>query len=133
MRRTYPTGKIMVIIILTALIAGNAVWSLASGRSAPWIAVAAYGAVALAVLKSKDYRAGLIAGIAGFLIHAVELAVRGTTGLGQLERVWLSANMILPLALAWSSRAMIPRSRGSIDGTDRDKSGGASGDTGRRE
>ena len=124
MRRTYPTGKIMVIIILTVLIAGNAVWSLASGLSAPWIAVAAYSAVALAVLKSKDYRAGLIAGIAGFVIHAVDLAVRGTTGLGQLERVWLSANMILPLALAWSSRAMIRRSRRSRDAADENEAGG---------
>ena len=130
MRRSYSTGRVLVIIVLTVLVAGNAVWCLLSGRSAPWIAVAAYGAVAFAVLRSKDYRAGLIAGIAGFVVHAVELVFRGTAGLGSFERAWLAIDMILPLVLAGSSWSLIRSSLRSRDAGVGQDAGGANGGPG---
>jgi len=104
-------GKQAVVIILVILAAGNGVWSLISGRTAPWIAVVAYAVAALAVLRNNDYRAGLIVGIAGFVIHAVELVAQRAAHLGAPERVWLVANIVLPLALVWFNWILIQRIR----------------------
>jgi uncharacterized membrane protein YjjP (DUF1212 family) len=91
-----------------------------SERTAPWIAVIAYGVAALAVLHSSDYRAALIVGIAGFAIHVVELLVQGTAHLGAPERAWLVANVVLPLALAWLTWILIRRIRHSRETTSED-------------
>lgn len=74
-------------------------------------AVVAYAVVALVVLRSRDYRAGLIIGIAGFTIHVVELATHGTAGLGTLGRAWLIVNIVLPLVLVWLSWVLMRRAR----------------------
>jgi hypothetical protein len=131
MRISHSTGRVSIIIILTVLVAGNAAWCMLSGRTAPWIAVAAYGVVALSVAKSRDYLAGLIVGIAGSVIHAAELAFQGAAGLVPLERAWLYANVVLPLALAGSSWGMISRFRRSRGKSDQDEAGGAGGGPGR--
>jgi hypothetical protein len=106
-------SKRVVLILLVILAAGNAVWSLASGRTAPWVAVVAYTLVTLAVLLWDDYRAGLIVGIAGFVIHAIELVAGGATDLRPLERAWLFANIFLPGLLVWSNWVLLRRVRRS--------------------
>lgn len=107
--RSGMRGKRAVVVILVILAAGNGAWPLISPRQAPFIAAIAYTAVLLLVLRQNDHRAGLIAGIAGFAVHALEWAARGTLSLGSIERVWLFANIVLPLALVWLNRRLIRR------------------------
>ena len=105
------TSSRAVVAILVVLAAGNGAWSLISGRTAPLMAAVAYAVVALVILRSRDYRAGMIVGIAGFAIHVLEVAIHGTVSLGTLERVWLFANIVLPLVLVHMSWLLLRRSR----------------------
>ena len=105
---TYKRAAITILVILAV---GNGVWALTSGRAAPWLAVVAYGVVAFLLGRRDDYRAGLIIGIVGFAVHIVELVFQGMAGLGAVERAWLVANIVLPLALVWLSWVLIRRSR----------------------
>jgi hypothetical protein len=114
-----------VVAILVILAVGNGVWSLLSERTAPLVAAVAYAVVALVVLRSNDYRAGLITGIAGLAIHVVELAIQGTASLGRLERAWVFANVVFPVALVWLNWTLIRRIRDS--GATAYEDGGARG------
>jgi len=105
------TSSRAVVAIPAVLAVGNGAWSLMSGRTAPLMAMAAYAVVALVILRSRDYRAGVIVGIAGFAIHVLEAAIHGTASLGTLERVWLFANIVLPLVLVYLSWLLLRRSR----------------------
>jgi hypothetical protein len=107
MRKPHIAGKRALVTILVLLTAGNAVWSIASGRTAPGLAAAAYAAVTVLVLRWNDYRAGLIVGIAGFAIHVAETAAGGMADLRPVELAWLVANIVLPVLLAWFSFVLL--------------------------
>jgi hypothetical protein len=93
------------------LAVGNGVWFFISERITPLVALVAYAVVSLVVMRSNDYGAGMIIGIAGFTIHVVELAIQGTANLGPLERTWLYVNIALPLALVLLNWILIRRTR----------------------
>ena len=117
-------NKRSVIAILVILAVGNGVWWITSARNIILVAVAAYTVVAVAVLRGNDFRAGLMVGIAGFAIHAAELVVQGIAGLRPLERVWLAANIVLPLTLVWLNWVLIRRiSSSGSNKNDNDTSG----------
>lgn len=94
-----------IVVLLAVLVALGVLWWLVVGRLAPTLAAAAYLVVLLLVLRGREYRAAMLIGIAGFILHLAE-AVTGMLGrLGGLERVLFGANLGLPLVvsvLAWS-------------------------------
>jgi len=93
-----------IMILLAVLVVLGVVWWLLVGRLAPTLAAVAYLIVLLLVLRGSEYRAAMLIGFAGFVLHLAE-AMTGALGrLGGAERVLFAANLGLPLVvsvLAW--------------------------------
>ena len=93
-----------IVALLAVLVALGVLWWLVAGRLAPTLAAVAYLVVLLLVLRGREYRAAMLIGIAGFVLH-LAAAVTGALGqLGGLERALFSAHLGLPLVvsvLAW--------------------------------
>lgn len=97
-----PSG-IITIAFLLSLAGANAVWLIISGHGGTLIALVFYSVVSFLCLRSRHFRAGVIAGIFGFGIHIYELFVLGTTEFIGIDQVFFYANLILPIPLTFTS------------------------------
>jgi len=88
-----------ILIALAVLVVLGVLWWLLVGRVAPTLAAAAYLVVLLLVIRRREYRAAMLVGLAGFVLHLAE-AVTGALGrLDGAERVLFAANLVLPLVV----------------------------------
>ena len=101
---TILTRRQWILVLLGVLVALGMLWWLLVGRLAPTLAAVAYLVVLVVVLRRREYRAAMLIGLAGFILHLSE-AVTGALGrLGGGERALFVANLALPLivsVLAW--------------------------------
>ena len=81
----------------------NVVWLIISGHGGALIALVFYLVVSFLCLRNRHFRAGVIAGIFGFVIHIYELFVQGTTELMGIDQVFFYANLVLPIPLIFTS------------------------------
>jgi hypothetical protein len=100
-------SKRIVVGSLAALALVDVAWALSSGRASPLIAAVGFAAVAALVGARDEYRASLIVGGAGVGIHAFELVFHGARGLSVFEGALFATNLVLSLAVALASRALI--------------------------
>ena len=61
-----------IMILLAVLVVLGVVWWLLVGRLAPTLAAVAYLVVLLLVLRGSEYRAAMLIGFAGFVLHLAE-------------------------------------------------------------
>lgn len=99
----YSPSGIISIALLLILVGVNAVWLIVSRHGGSLIALMFYVVVSFLCIKSRHFRAGVIAGIFGFGIHFYELFVHGTTELIGIDRIFFYANLILPIPLTFTS------------------------------
>lgn len=97
------TSGIITIAFLLSLVGVNAVWLIKRGHGGGLIALVFYSVVSFRCLRTRHFRAGVIAGIFGFGIHVYELFVKGTTELIGIDQVLFYANLILPIPLTFTS------------------------------
>jgi len=97
-----PSG-IITIAFLLSLVGVNAIWLIIRGHGGALIALVFYSVVSLLCLRSRHFRAGVIAGVFGFVIHIYELFVQGTTELMGIDQVLFYANLVLPIPLTFTS------------------------------
>ena len=98
--------------LLATLVVLNVLWWLLAGRVAPTFAAAAYLVVLLLVLSRGEYRAAMLAGLAGFALHLAEAATGAVGRLGSGERALFAANLILPLVVGVLALLESRRGRG---------------------
>jgi hypothetical protein len=84
--------------LLLALVAADVVWAAMGGSTGPIIGAAAYGLIAVLVLRSGDHRAALAAGAIGFALHLGRVALEGVPA-DRSDFALLIVNMVLPLGV----------------------------------
>lgn len=89
----------ITVVILAILVVVNVAWAVMHMRPGILVALIIYAFAIFLCLKQKDFRAGIIIGAIGFLIHVVELIFRGIAWLGRIESAFFIINLILPLIL----------------------------------
>ena len=92
-----------VHIILSVLIITNAIWVAVSGLSGPFIALGFYIIILFLCYYKQHYKAGIISGIMGFLVHILELVFYDLKELGGMEILFFILNLILPVAIIFFS------------------------------
>jgi hypothetical protein len=103
----YWTSCLLLVLAVT-----GAAWTLATGRAGPLWAALAYGVVGFLVLRREEYRAGLVVGLAGFILHLVKLLGGAMSELGGSERLLFLGHLALPIVVAGLSwRAIRVRGR----------------------
>ena len=102
-RSKISASGIITIVILFTLAGINAFWLIISGHGGALIALVFYFVVFVLCLRSRHFRAGVIAGILGFGIHIYELFVQGTTELIGIDQLLFYMNVILPIPLIFTS------------------------------
>ena len=90
-------------MILLILVVTNAVWVFFARYSGPLIALVFYSVITYLCWQKRHFRAGIIAGVVGFGIHAYELMSRGVGELQGIEFALFSINLVLPIALLYFS------------------------------
>ncbi len=102
--------KWSTVALLGVLAVANVVWAtITGGGVGPLLGAAAYGVIAVLVLRSRDYRAAFAAGVIGFALHLGRF-FRGGAPTDELALVLLIVNTALPLAVlllalrGWSAR-----------------------------
>jgi hypothetical protein len=103
--------------LLLVLAATGAVWTLTAGRVGPLWAALAYGVVAFLVMRREEYRAGLIVGLAGLILHLVKLLGGAMSELGGSERLLFLTHLVLPIVVAgvsWRAIRIRRTDRGSV-------------------
>jgi hypothetical protein len=90
----------VLVTALTGLAAVDVLWAIESGRVSPLFAAAAFAVVALLVGTRNEFRAGLIVGVAGVLVHTFELIFHGLLGVAAVEAVLFTVNLCLSLVAA---------------------------------
>jgi hypothetical protein len=93
----------IAIALLLALAGINTAWMIMSSHGGTLIALAFYLIVAFLCLVRRHFRAGVIAGIFGFGVHAYEWFAWDTAALTGLEQAFFYANLLLPIPLAITS------------------------------
>ena len=93
----------IVVISLVILIITNLLWSVLSRLSGPLIGLIFYVIIAYLCLIKKHFQAGIVGGILGFFIHAIEYIVNNVEDLNTMEHAFLLINIIFPLILLWFS------------------------------
>lgn len=96
-------NKIIAISILIVLVIVNATWMIICKYPGPLMALIFYVFVAFLFWRKNDFRAGIIMGIIGLIIHVCELLLQGIADLGRLELVFFFANLLLPIPLIYFS------------------------------
>jgi hypothetical protein len=102
-KRAISLSGYIAIALLLVLAGINAAWMIMSSRGGTLIALAFYLIVAFLCLAMRHFRAGVIAGIFGFGIHAYEWFAWDTAALTGMEQVLFYANLVLPIPLAITS------------------------------
>ena len=102
-RTALSNSERMAVLVLLALVATNALWALCARYSGPLIALVFYSVITYLCWQKRHLRAGVIAGVVGFGIHAYELVSRGMGELLGIESVLFFINLVAPLALLYFS------------------------------
>ncbi len=97
--------------LLLVLAATGAVWTLTAGRVGPLWAVLAYGVVGFLVLRREEFRAGMIVGVAGLILHLVGVINGAMSELGGSERILFLVHLVLPATVSLLSWRAIRRRR----------------------
>lgn len=92
--------KTVVVTALCGLALVDVLWAVESGRVSPLVASAAFAIVAVLVGTRDEFRAGLIVGVAGVVVHTFELIFHGLLGVAAIEAVLFTANLCLSLVAA---------------------------------
>jgi len=118
-RQNYSTGtEKLVLALLVLLVAANALWAAAAWRTGPILGAGGYCVILWVVLRWKDFRASLIGGGVGTVVHLGEQFCWS----GQTWRpgsAFLLTNAILAAAvLALSIRVLRSPETGPVDRED---------------
>ena len=87
-----PNQKVALLVVLTLVII-NTAWVTICKSSGPFIALIPYAFITFLFLKKKDFIAGIIIGIVGFVIHFYELIFQGITELRGFEIAFFFINL----------------------------------------
>jgi len=118
-RRSHSTGtEKLVSALLVLLVAANALWAAATWRTGPILGAGGYCVILLVVLRWKDFRASLVGGGVGALVHLGEqFCWSGWTW--RPDSVFLLMNAALAAAvLALSIRVLRSPETGPVDRKD---------------
>ena len=83
------------------LVFSNAVWTVSSRYSGPFIAMIFYAFVTFLCWRKKHFQAGIIAGFLGFSIHLYELIFQGIKELKGMNLIIFYLNLIFPVLLVY--------------------------------
>ena len=101
-----PLPAWVALRLLAALVATNAVLFILLRTGGPLIGLVFYSAL-LWRWKKRDFRAGVIGGIAGLAVHGVEIVSVGWSPYPFL----MALNLILPALLAWAAWLAMRRAK----------------------
>ena len=92
-------AKLGLFALLMLLVTMNIAWAAVSGILGPLLGAAAYGVVAMLVLRSKDCRAAFVIGGIGFGLHLSRI-LGWSMPSALSEQAFLIANTVLPIGVS---------------------------------
>jgi hypothetical protein len=93
--------KSLSTIVLLILILANIMLLVRSSFRGSFIALIIYMFVTYLWWRKDDFRAIIIVGIVGFMVHLIELILLGISILNSFEVLMFFINLILPLLLLY--------------------------------